>query len=848
MTTDNLGELAERIRHLARVPNLLVASDYDGVLAPLVDDPMDARPNRDSVAAMRSLAEQANTWVTVVSGRSLRDLASLSRLPEEVRLVGSHGSEFDLGFASQLEPPLVELRQRLTEEVKALGETYNAIVEEKPTGATFHFRGMEETTRDAAREALVRGPAGRDGIHIRNGHDIIEFSVIDTNKGTALETIRHQVGASAVIFLGDDVTDEDAFRTLSGPDVGIKVGEGATAAQYRIADTTTVSQILALLSEFRSRWLRGEGLTPIQDYSILSDLRTVAVLDPKATVSWMCAPRIDSAAVFASLLGGSGAGHFSISDPDPSTTPTGQRYAADTMVLETRYPNFTITDFLDSSSGRTRRMAGRSDLIRVLEGEGEVHVEFAPRIDFGRVPTQLEARPDGVVVQGTADLMVVRAPNVEWEVVQDGKHQTAKGRVSLVSGTPVTLELRAGTGTLRPDARTEADRLTDTAHYWTNWVSKLNLPTTHVEQVTRSALMLKSLCHGPTGAIVAAATTSLPEHLGGVRNWDYRYCWLRDAAMAAQALARLGSRAEAMAFLDWLLRILETRTDPERLAPLYNVTGRHLPPEAEIADLPGYGGSRPVRVGNAADGQVQLDVFGPVVELVSLLLREGEALSAEHWRLVEAMVLAVSRRWHEPDHGIWEIRKPPRHHVYSKIMCWVTVDRAIAIADQFLDREPAAWVDLRDQIAADVLDNGWNDDLQTFTAAYDGEDLDASVLAVGLSGLLNPTDPRFIATVAAIERSLKVGPTVYRYIEDDGWPGREGGFNLMTSWFIDALCMIDRQDEAATLFNDLCDLMGQTGMMSEQYDPEHSKALGNIPRVYSHLGLINNAITLDAAL
>ncbi len=847
MATDNLGELAERIRRLARVPNLLVACDYDGTVAPLVDDPSQAAPLRDSVAAMRSLAEQPNTYVTVVSGRSLRDLATLSRLPEEIRLVGSHGSEFDLGFASQLEPDLLERRRQITGEVRALGERYDARIEEKPTGVTFHLRGMSDDMKEAARHDLVTGPAGHDWIFTRNGHDILEFSVIDTNKGTAIDTIRHQVGASAVVFFGDDLTDEDGFRSLSGPDVGVKVGEGATHAEFRVPGTETVSQVLALLAELRSKWLGGEGLMPIQNHSVLSDLRTAAIVSPEASISWMCAPRIDSAAVFAELLGGPSAGRFLVADGPQKRPPTSQQYLTNTMVLESRFRTFTVTDFLDSSSGRTRRLAGRTDLLRILEGSGEVHIEFSPRLNFGRVPTQLELKPEGVVVLGTADLMVLRAPDVDWEIVDDGRHQTAIGRVVLNPDEPVALELRCGTGTVRPDARSEQERLSDTAHFWSNWVSKLNLPSSEQELVVRSALMLKALCHGPTGAILAAATTSLPAHIGGVRNWDYRYCWLRDAAMVAKCLVRLGSRAEAMAFLDWVLQLLETRNDPERLAPLYNVTGRHLPPEAEIAQLPGYGGSRPVRVGNAADGQVQLDIFGSIVDLIHELLEQGEALSAEHWRLVEAMVLAVTRRWHEADHSIWGIRKPPRQHLYSKVMCWVTVDRAISIADQFLDRSPSAWVELRERIADDVLSKGWNESVGAFTAAYGSSDLDASALAVGLTGLLGRDDPRFLQTIEAVERELRVGSTVIRYAVDDGLPGKEGGFNLTTSWLIDALCLTGDHDRAVGLFTDVCERVGDTGLMSEQHDPEHDRATGNIPQATSHVGLINNVLSLDDA-
>jgi len=834
MASDNLGELSERLRMLARTPVLLVASDYDGVVAPLVVDPMSAFPNRSTVAALRSLAELSSTHVTVVSGRSLRDLALLCRLPEEIRLVGSHGSEFDLGFAAALDSTLVTRRDELVAEVKKLGNKYDALVEEKPASVTFHFRGMDPEKQTLARDEIVRGPAGRDHIFTRTGHDILELAVIDTNKGTALDQIRRQVGAQAVLFIGDDVTDEDGFRTLRGPDVGIKVGSGPTAAQHRIADTDTVAHILALLSELRTEWLRGEGLTPIKHYSMLSDLRTAAIVSPSARIEWLCVPRVDSAAVFAQLLGGSADGYFSIADAGKAE-PIGQSYRENSLVLETNYPTFTVTDYFDCSSGRTRRLAGRSDLVRVIEGSGTTVIEFAPRLDFGRVRTKLEARTDGVVVHGTSDLMVLRSPGVEWEIVDDGQHQTARATVD-IGDDGIVLELRSGTGTVRPDARPEPDRRHDTDHFWTNWLGRLDLPTEKTSTVARSALTIKALSHRPTGAIVSSATTSLPEYLGGIRNWDQRYCWLREGAWAATALARLGSYAEGMSYLDWLLRVMEGRSEPERLAPVYNVTGHHLPPEADITDLAGYAGSRPVRIGNAADGQVQLDT----------LLQKGEPLSSEHWHLVENMVLAVSRRWTEPDHGIWEIRIPPRQHVHSKVMCWVTVDRAIAIADHFLDKPPDKWLTLRDDIATDVLERGWKPGLGSFSATYDCNELDASVLAVGLSGLLPPEDKRFQSTVDTIEHRLQQGSTVYRYTSDDGLPGREGGLNIMTSWLIDALVLVGRTEDAKALFSDLCNTVGSTGLLSTQHDPATDIALGNTPRVQAHVGLINNALNLSA--
>ena len=293
------------------------------------------------------------------------------------------------------------------------------------------------------------------------------------------------------------------------------------------------------------------------------------------------------------------------------------------MVLETRWDGITVTDYLDASGGRPDRLAGRSDLFRCIEGQGRVLVEFAPRLDFGRHLTRLAIREGGVEVVDTADLMVLRSPGVQWELTDDGRHHTARAEIEL-TGEPVVLEFRYGTASTKADSRTEDERRADTLALLAGaGPTSSPLPTSQPDLVGRSALALKALCHGPTGAILAAATTSLPESVGGIRNWDYRYCWLRDAAMTAAALVRLGSFSEAMAYLDWVLGILEQRDDPERLHPLYLVTGRHLPPEADIAELAGYAGSRPVRVGNAAERQVQLDVFGPIVDLIWLAGHRG---------------------------------------------------------------------------------------------------------------------------------------------------------------------------------------------------------------------------------
>ncbi len=838
------SQLDDRIDSLARTPTLLVACDYDGTIAPIVDDPMKALPLRETAVALRNLASLPHTHVAVISGRSLRDLAALSRLPIEIHLVGSHGTEFDIDFALDLEPELIEQRHALIAGLRAISDDLEGVtLEVKPTSVAVHYRKVDDDQVTSLLDGVAAVAHEVGDVTVRHGKKVCELLLVPTDKGEALKTVRGSVGANAVMFLGDDVTDEDAFATLQGPDLGVKVGAGESIAPFHVNSPNEVAVLLAALCSRRSDWLAGAGITPIEAHSMLSDQRTVALVTPDARVSWMCVPRVDSSAIFAELVGGPNAGHFSVAALGTSSKPV-QKYLDDTLILNTTWPSLTVTDYLDCSDGRPDRMSGRTDLMRVIDGDGFARIEFAPRLDFGRFPTQLEVREGGLEVVNSADLVVLRSPGVEWHVEDVGIHQTAWAEIDLADG-PVTLELRCGTASLRPDRSDEPSRRRSTTAYWSDWANQLDVPPAGSDLVKRSALTIKALCHGPTGAILAAPTTSLPEFLGGVRNWDYRYCWIRDASLAAGALVRLGSIDEAMDLLDWLLQVIETSdTGPERLSPLYTVNGQKLPPEATIEELAGYAGSRPVRVGNAADHQVQLDVFGPVIELIHQLGDVDAPLSARHWRLVEALVGAVDKRWMEPDQGIWEIRAAPRHHVYSKIMCWVTVDRAVDVAEKVFGRERPEWQILRDDIASDILSNGWKDEVGAFTAAYDGTDLDASVLMIGLSGLLDPDDPRFKSTVSAVETWLRDGPTVYRYKHDDGLPGDEGGFNLMTSWLIDSKILIGDKVGARDLFDQLIGLSGPTGLMAEEYDPVTRRALGNHPQAYSHLGVIHNACNI----
>ncbi len=840
-----LDDLDHALEAIAQVPVLLVATDYDGTLSPIVDDPSQAVPVRESIVALRALAALGSTHAAVISGRSLADLAALSALDGQVMLVGSHGSEFDQDFVRSLTRQQVDLRQRLLDEMHRIAARDPEFrIEPKPASIAFHYRNVAETVAEPAVAELLSGAAAWADVRVKTGKKVLELTVVDTSKGEAIDLLRHRVGATAVVYLGDDVTDEDAFVRLHGPDVAVKVGGGETAATFRVPDPTDVARRLARLAGLREAWLAGAGAVPVERHALLSDGRVMALVAPGARLVWMCAPRVDGPALFASLLGGDAAGHFTI-EPVGETASPQQHYDGNSLILKNVWPRLTVTDFLDCSAGRPTQRAGRTDLIRQVEGRGEVRITFAPRPDFGRSPTRIVLREGGLEIDDTIDPIVLRAPGVRWEIRDVCSHQTAVGTITL-KGEPLRMELRYGTGSLREQqAIMPQERYRLTKAYWESWADRLVLPRREGPLVRRSALALKGLCYGPTGGIAAAATTSLPEEIGGIRNWDYRYCWLRDAAMSAAALVKLGSFAEAMGFLDWMLGVIDRAAAPERLMPLYTVTGHEVGDEAEIAELAGYAGSRPVRVGNAARGQVQLDVFGPIAELVWQLLLAEAPVSSEHWRLVEAMVHAVEARWHEPDHGIWEIRKPRRHHVHSKVMCWLAVDRGIRVSERFLDRQRPQWEALRDQIAADILANAWNDKAQAFTAAYEGDDLDAAVLLLGLTGLVDCADPRFLATIAAIEGQLRMGPTVFRYLADDGLPGREGGFFICASWLVDALWKAGRRDDAEALFESMIDLAGPEGLLPEQYDPLLLRTLGNHPQAYSHIGLIENALTLS---
>ncbi len=841
--------LLEKIRALAASPILLVACDFDGTLAPIVNNPSDAKADEQSLLATAALANMPFTHGSVISGRSLEDLSVLVAGVPRLWLVGSHGAELDVGSLATLPPRVTELLARVRAEVvRASAGIEGLLIEDKPAGVALHYRNADPAAAGPVLESILEGPATWDGVVTRPGKMVVELSVTPGDKGRALASIRHRVGATSVFFAGDDRTDEDAFGVLGPSDIGIKIGPGVTRAEFRIDSAKELPAILARLMLQRNEWLQGRDLAPLHKHSLLSDLRTTAIVDPKGRIVWLCQPRIDSPALFAELLGGASRGYFDIRSL-AATSPPVQRYHDDTFVLETRWRDLIVNDFMDCSVGRPFQRAGRTDLLRSIErspdakGLVKAVVRFAPRLDFGRVATRLVVHPDGVEVEGATDPISLFAPGLEWKIIADGQSHTAEAVVE-VGDAPIVLELRFGTSSLRPSVTAHAERLGQTQRFWSGWAATLNVGTIRPDLVRRSALVLKALCHGPTGAIAAAATTSLPEQIGGVRNWDYRYCWPRDASQSAASLVRLGNTGTAMKLLDWLTHVVFNAESPDRLRPIYDVVGKELGTEAEIGDLMGYGNSRPVRVGNAAASQVQLDVFGPIVDLIAMLAERGAPITPESWRLVEAMVNAVAARWMEPDHGIWEVRGPKQHHVHSKVMCWHAVSRAIVVAELFTGRPRAEWLRLRDEIMADVWAKGYNPGLNCFTGVYSAHHLDAAVLVMGLSGMIAPHDPRYIGTVEAIDKGLRHGPTVYRYRDDDGLPGVEGGLHICTFWLVEALALIGERQRAHDLFEAAVNLVGPTGMMTEEWDPELNMALGNTPQAYSHLGLINAAVRL----
>jgi trehalose-phosphatase len=568
-----MTDLQSRLAEIARTPILLVGCDFDGTLAPIVLDPGAASADAATLGALWKLHEIPGTRLAVISGRSLEDLRALVGDTPEILLVGGHGVEWETGLSATMASGERELLARIGEALdQIVAGIPGSAVERKKAGVALHYR--RSTTEDGLRavQAALSGPGTWPGVHVRPGTMVLELGVVHASKGKALQTLRERVGATAVLFVGDDETDEEAFATLRAPDLGVKVGPGSTVAEHRIGSPAEVAAMLSQLAGLRRNAARPAPAVPIADHALLSDQRTVALVTPRGRISWLCLPRIDSSALMADLVGGPDAGYFDLTAQATGRSPV-QSYEGDSFVLKTDWGDLIVYDYLDCSTGRPFQRAGRSDLIRVVEGEGPFRVVFSPRLDFGRVATRLVVTPTGIDVEGAVDPMVLHAPGLRWRILDDGRHQTAIAAARVTPGKPVVLEFRYGTRNLKPAVIPEPDRRVQTVRFWSAWAGALKLPSVQTALVKRSALAIRALCYGPSGAVAAAATTSLPEAVGGSRNWDYRFCWPRDAALAAAALVRLGNTGVALRLTDWLLGVLETLESPDRLRPVYTVGG-----------------------------------------------------------------------------------------------------------------------------------------------------------------------------------------------------------------------------------------------------------------------------------
>ena len=581
---------------------------------------------------------------------------------------------------------------------------------------------------------------------------------------------------------------------------------------------------------------------PIEDYALIGDCKSAALVGRDGSIDWLCWPRFDSPACFAALLGRSEHGRWLI-QPATGGIAKQRRYRASTFVLETDFETaegaVTLIDFMSVGSqhqnlvrmiiGRSGRVAMRSELIIRL-GYGDV-VPWINRMADGTL--RAIAGPDQLVLRTLAAVRGEDLKTVSEFTVSAGE------RVPFVlSYAPSHLSLPTAIDVHAALARTEA--------FWTKWAERCQYDGPWAEAVVRSHLVLKALTYAPTGGIVAAPTTSLPEWPGGTRNWDYRFCWLRDATYSLLSLMNAGYFDEAKAWRDWLLRAVAGA--PTRIQIMYGLAGERDLAERELTFLPGYEKSLPVRIGNAAHSQLQLDVYGEVMDTFYQAKRNGLGDSEASWGLQRALVSHLETIWQEPDEGIWEVRGARQHFTHSKVMAWVALDRAIRSAEEFrLEAPLGRWRALREQIHEEVCRRGYNTELGSFTQCYDGKNLDASLLLIPLVGFLPAVDSRIRGTVEAIEQRLLTDGFVLRYdsrVTEDGLPPHEGAFLACSFWLADNLVLLGRHDEAHKLFERLLAVRNDVGLLAEEYDPHSRRHLGNFPHVFSHLALADTARNL----
>jgi GH15 family glucan-1,4-alpha-glucosidase len=591
---------------------------------------------------------------------------------------------------------------------------------------------------------------------------------------------------------------------------------------------------------------------PIEDYAILGDTHTVALVGRDGSLDWLCIPRFDSGACFAALLGDTRHGRWSLA-PAGEVRQVRRRYRGETLVLETEFETEDgIVRLIDFMPPRERHV----QVVRIVEGvQGQVPVrlELCPRFDYGVDIPWVRKTHDVLTYVAGPDALALRTP-VDTHQADDVT--TAEFTVGPGERVPFVLSGFASWQPV-PSARDAEAALTTTIKFWEQWAARCTYRGDWREPVIRSLMVLKALTYAPTGGVVAAATTSLPEQLGGVRNWDYRYCWLRDASLTLNALTAGGYHAEALAFRDWLLRAAAGH--PPQLQIMYGLAGERRLLEFTADWLPGYEGSAPVRIGNAAAEQFQLDVYGEVLGGAhhgrQHLNGTGAHPQEDAWELQRALLEHLETVWTLPDEGIWEVRGPRRHFTHSKVMAWRAFDCGISAVEDFGLPGPAErWRSIRDAIHSQVCDQGFDPVRNTFTQSYGSPLIDSSLLWIPLSGFLPPEDPRVQGTVAAIEKELLVDGFLLRYQTDgagegaiDGLPGREGAFLVCTFWLAQVYAQMGRSDDARELFERLLGLRNDLGLLSEEYDPVAGRLIGNFPQAFSHIGLINAAVQLSSA-
>jgi GH15 family glucan-1,4-alpha-glucosidase len=581
----------------------------------------------------------------------------------------------------------------------------------------------------------------------------------------------------------------------------------------------------------------------IEDYALIGDCETAALVGKDGSIDWLCWPRFDSAAVFAALLGDGNNGHWRIAPSDDSAKRS-RKYQGNTLVLETEIETAegaaSLIDFMPL------RTEGTSHIVRIVKGRrGRVamHSSLVLRFDYGSIVPWVTRLDDGTIKAIAGPDMIVLVTNVDMKA--DGFSHRAQ--FSVAAGEAATFVLAYGPSFhASPEPVAPFAALTETAEDWGAWTAAYKPAGKYADVVLRSLITLKALTYRPTGGIVAAPTTSLPEHPGGTRNWDYRYCWLRDATFTLLALMNGGFAGEAEAWRTWLQHAVAGT--PAQVQIMYGLAGERRLDEWEVAELAGYQGAKPVRVGNAAAKQLQIDIFGEVMDALFQSAARGLVPQCAEWNLQIKLVEHLEEIWQQPDEGIWEVRGGRRQFTHSKVMAWVAVDRAIKSMENFQVEGPIErWRRLRHAIHAQVCEEGYNAKLGAFVQSYGSGDLDASALLIPLVGFLPPNDRRVQSTLEMIGRHLMVDGLVHRYDTrraQDGLPVGEGAFLACSFWFADNLVLQGRRREAQELFEHLISLCNDVGLLAEEYDPIAKRMLGNFPQAFSHVALINTAYNL----